>query len=224
MKKCSKCKLEKEVDQFCKNSRYKDGRHDICKQCRKEYNINNKEKIKEYGNQWRNNNPNYGIQWKVNNPDKYKTSYTTNNSKKTREQIKSDNILSQPYKAKWAKDKYKNDLKYRLSQILRIRLLDALKGKSNKIISSLDLLGCNITEFKQHLELQFKPEMNWENHGKIWEIDHIIPCSSFDLINVEEQQKCFHYTNIQPLFKTSDLAKSLGYINEIGNRNKSNKK
>jgi hypothetical protein len=36
-------------------------------------------------------------------------------------------------------------------------------------------------------------------------------------------KQCVCYTNLQPLFKTSDMAKSLGYIHEIGNRNKSNK-
>jgi len=65
--------------------------------------------------------------------------------------------------------------------------------------------------------------MTWENHGEIWEIDHIKPCNSFDLTDIEQQKQCFHYTNLQPLFKTSKLAKSFGYINEIGNRNKSNK-
>jgi len=30
-----------------------------------------------------------------------------------------------------------------------------------------------------------------------------------------------YYTNLQPLFKTTEIAKSLGYINEMGNRNKS---
>jgi len=223
MKKCSKCKQEKKLDQFCKNTRYKDGRHDTCKQCRKEYNDNNKEKIKESGKQWRVNNLDYGKQWRVNNPDKYKALYIISNNKKTKEQIVLDNKLSQSYKAKWTKDKYKNDPKYRLSQILRIRLLDALKNKVNKTTSSLSLLGCTLEQCKQYLESQFKPEMNWDNHGKIWEIDHIKPCDSFDLTDIEHQKQCFHYTNLQPLFKTSDLAKSLGHLHEIGNRNKSNK-
>jgi len=61
--------------------------------------------------------------------------------------------------------------------------------------------------------------MNWSNQGKIWEIDHIIPISKFDLTNQNEQKKAFHYTNTQPLFKTTQIAKQLGY-NEIGNRNK----
>jgi len=54
-------------------------------------------------------------------------------------------------------------------------------------------------------------------------IDHIIPCSSFNLIILEEQQKCFHFTNHQPLFKTTEIAKLFGYSYQIGNRNKSNK-
>ena len=31
-------------------------------------------------------------------------------------------------------------------------------------------------------------------------IDHIIPCIKFDLSKLEEQEKCFHYTNLQPLW------------------------
>jgi hypothetical protein len=91
------------------------------------------------------------------------------------------------------------------------------------IQSVIDLLGCSVEECKQHLEFQFKPEMNWNNYGNIWEIDHIKPCSNFDLTNTEQQKQCFHYTNLQPLFKTSGIAKNFGYIDEIGNRNKTNK-
>lgn len=65
--------------------------------------------------------------------------------------------------------------------------------------------------------------MNWDNHGIIWEIDHIKPCVSFNLIDPEQQKQCFHYTNLQPLFKTNEVAKSFGYIDEIGNRNKGRK-
>jgi hypothetical protein len=61
--------------------------------------------------------------------------------------------------------------------------------------------------------------MNWDNHGIIWEIDHIKPCASFDLSDIEQQKQCFHYTNLQPLFKTTDIAESFGY-DEAGNRNK----
>ena len=40
-------------------------------------------------------------------------------------------------------------------------------------------------------------------------------------LECRKQKQCFHYTNTQPLFKTTSIAESLGY-NELGNRDKSN--
>ena len=119
------------------------------------------------------------------------------------------------------KNKYNIDPIFRLKLTLRNTLKNKIKAKGiRKYKSSLKLVGCSIQELKQHLESKFFPEMNWENHGTIWEIDHIKPCASFDLTQEEEQNKCFYYTNLQPLFKTTDIAKSFGYIDQIGNRNK----
>lgn len=101
----------------------------------------------------------------------------------------------------------------------RIRINKALKF-NYKFSSSIELLGCSIEDYKLYLESLFLPEMNWSNYGKVWEIDHIIPCSSFDLMKEEEQKKCFHYLNTQPLFKTTAIAESFGYFNIIGNYNK----
>lgn len=43
-------------------------------------------------------------------------------------------------------------------------------------------------------------------HG--WHVDHIIPCSSFDLTDIKQQKICFHYTNLQPLWAIDNLKKS----------------
>ena len=57
-----------------------------------------------------------------------------------------------------------------------------------------------------HLEKSFKPGMTRENYGK-WHIDHIRPCSSFDLSKPEEQSICFHYSNLMPLWAEENLKK-----------------
>ena len=86
----------------------------------------------------------------------------------------------------------------------------SLKNQSH----SIEYLGCSWDVFYKHIEKQFLPEMNWENYGKIWEVDHIKPLS---------KGGSFHYTNTQPLFKTTKIAESFGYVGYIGNKNKSNK-
>ena len=98
------------------------------------------------------------------------------------------------------------DYKFKLRCYLASRLWWALKGNI-KTTTTLNLLGCSIEYLKQHLEKQFKPRMNWSNYGK-WHVDHIRPCASFDLSNPEEQRKCFHYTNLQPLWAIDNLRKN----------------
>ena len=65
--------------------------------------------------------------------------------------------------------------------------------------------------------------MTWENYGSVWEIDHIKPISKFDFSVEENIFQAFNYNNTQPLFKTTEIAKSFGFEDQIGNRNKLNK-
>jgi hypothetical protein len=112
----------------------------------------------------------------------------------------------------WTKTQRKTNPQYKLKQILRGRYLDALKrhttgGKVNKHHSAIELIGCDIEFYKQYLEQQFKSDMTWENHGVLWEIDHIKPCAAFDLTNIEQQKQCFNYINTQPLYKVDNRSK-----------------
>jgi hypothetical protein len=240
MKVCIKCKQEQELDHFYKNKNKKDGLGVWCKDCFKKYLSNNpyyqknKDKVKQYYQDnkdrikqyYQDNNNKVKIKNKIyqqNNKEKFNSSskkYYQKNKEKVKQYQKiyrknnKIKINNRSYK------RYKNDKQFKLSILLRCRFIDALKSqKITKRHSALNLLGCSIEQCKQHLESQFKPEMNWDNHGKIWEIDHIKPCFSFNLIDIEQQKQCFHYTNLQPLFKTTEIAESFGY-NEIGNRNK----
>ena len=214
MKTCTKCNIEKPLDHFVKNKRQKDGYHYVCKECHKVYKENNKDKIKEKHKEWLNSNKeyisSYNKQYNVINSEKKK--YSTDRWWKN----------NPNYQKEWKRKKYSTDIYYRIKDNLRSRFYNAVINQF-KIQSVIDLLGCSVGELKQHLETQFKPEMNWGNHGEIWEIDHIKPCSLFDLTDIEQQKQCFHYTNLQPLFKTSGIAKDFGYIDETGNRNKNKK-
>lgn len=93
------------------------------------------------------------------------------------------------------------------ANLLRNSLRDALRGKIKKSCSALKLLGCPLDLFKLHLQSQFRDGMAWNNHGTVWHIDHIQPCSSFDLTEPAQQALCFHYGNMQPLLVSENLKK-----------------
>ena len=105
----------------------------------------------------------------------------------------------------------KTDNNFRLKINLRSRLTKAVNSK-NKSNNTMVLLGIPNIEFLwKHLEKTFKKGMTRENYGK-WHIDHIIPCSSFDLTKPEEQVKCFHYTNLQALWAYENISKSDKFV------------
>jgi len=69
-------------------------------------------------------------------------------------------------------------------------------------------LGCDRAFFKQHIESLFLNGMNWNNYGNVWNLDHIIPISSFDLSDEEQKLIACNYKNVQPLFCTDNFSKS----------------
>ena len=104
--------------------------------------------------------------------------------------------------------KYANDPQFKLKKLLRQRLRSVLKNQGVvKSIHTLNLISCTVPELKVHLEKQFTPEMNWGNHGTYWHIDHIKPCVAFNLLDIEEQKKCFHFTNLRPLESKENIKK-----------------
>ncbi len=100
------------------------------------------------------------------------------------------------------------DPQYGLLCSLRSRVYNVMKGNT-KSFAILELLGCSLKELKKHIENQFQKGMSWENYGFYgWHIDHIIPCSKFNLIDPEQQKTCFNYSNLQPLWAIDNLRKS----------------
>lgn len=161
---------------------------DKCLKKMKEYAKNNKEKLKKYHQKY----------YKENKEEMQK------NMKIAYEKNKK---VWNKKAAKKKKEQMKYDLQLYMKEVLRSRISMAIKYyKGIKSCSALDLLGADIETVRKHLENQFREGMTWENHGK-WHIDHIVPCCKFNLTKEEEQQKCFHYTNLQPLWAYENLSK-----------------
>jgi hypothetical protein len=205
MKVCSKCNQEKLFINFPIKKVSKDGYGNRCKSCVKEYNktydfkkynLENKDKISKRSSEYYQKNKDY-----ISNRTKeYFNNHKEEHRNRTKEWYKENKEYHQTKIKIYIKKRLKEDPIFKLKETLRKRMYDLLiKNKTPKVYSALTLLGCTAQECKQYLEAQFKEGMSWNNHGSYWEIDHIKPCSSFDLTDIEQQKQCFHYTNLQPL-------------------------
>lgn len=115
----------------------------------------------------------------------------------------------------YQKTKYKRNLNFKLTKVLRSRLRDALNGNF-KTGSAVEDLGCSIEFLKQHLESKFSLGMTWDNWAfDGWHIDHIIPLCEFDLTKEEQLKKAVHYTNLQPLWAKDNFNKKSNKFNDL---------
>lgn len=96
--------------------------------------------------------------------------------------------------------RYRSDPAFYALACCRRRISNLIKrsGMSTPFHTD-ELIGCTKEILMHHIESQFKLGMSWENKGQ-WEIDHIRPCASFDLTDPAQQKRCFHYSNLQPLW------------------------
>jgi hypothetical protein len=102
----------------------------------------------------------------------------------------------------------------RLRRYLSRRMNLALHEQGEYKRSSLsNYIGCTMPELRAWLEKQFKRGMTWGNYGPYWHVDHILPCSSFDLSNPKHVLQCFHFTNLRPLKAFDNVSKG-GKITE----------
>jgi hypothetical protein len=95
------------------------------------------------------------------------------------------------------------------------RLRHAIYGrefiKNNRPLFTI--LEYTAEDLLNHLESRFTSGMTWDNYGKgsdKWNIDHIIPDSSFkyDCFDHPEFKKCWALENLQPLWEPENLKKS----------------
>jgi len=102
-----------------------------------------------------------------------------------------------------------NTVKGKLHCLISSYIWESLKGKKNHN-NLAKLVGYTMEELKVHLEKQFKPGMNWENHNKFgWHIDHEIPISVFNFDSPKDIdfKRCWDLSNLQPMWAKENLSK-----------------
>lgn len=218
LKNCILCKEEKSIKEY--RSRIKNKFHDICKRCRrnesnrlyyeknrniklkycKERYYNNKEHVLRINKNWVSKNKekydNAIKNWKINNQNKVKKA-----SKDYYERNKNDKDWKEQ-KNRRIRERKKYDINFKIGELCKTDIYNALKRQNLKKKEKCnELLGCTIVFYKKWIEFQFNENMNWNNWGIYWEIDHVTPKASFNLKIKKERYKCFNWKNTRPLKK-----------------------
>lgn len=175
VKQCRVCESHLTLDKLVYGKKSSFSKDALCRECKKtqqkKYREENREKIREQQKKYQEENK-----------DRIKE-----HTKKNRNKINA-----------WRKQYFKNNSNARIAHNLRCRMNKVLKG-IRKSDSTVKLIDCSIENLIHYIAAQFSDGMSWDNYGK-WHIDHIKPCSSFDLTDENQQKECFHYTNLQPLW------------------------
>ena len=201
MKKCSTCKIEKDISEFSKDNNRKDYLNINCKYCCKilynKYREKNREKESERNKRY--NNEKRKIDKAM--VKEYKKEYFQKNREliaiKRREKYNLNKDI--------INEKRRSDIPKRLNNTIGGHIRKYLKNNGfNKKTRTYQILGCSPIELQMYIESKFEDWMNWGNYGKYngelnygWDMDHIIPISTAkcedDIIQLN------HYTNLQPL-------------------------
>jgi hypothetical protein len=216
MKKCSKCHIEKDIDCFRK-------KHSQCKSCCNLYN-------KKYGQKHKLEKRAYNKQYKLENKDKIKVArsqyYLENKEREnnSNKQYYNDNKISiNSKRVQYIINRRKLDINFKIRHDISASVRShfhrncLVKGKK----SVLQFLSYSIQDLKDHLESQFERWMTWDNRGiyKVdkwqdddpstwtWQIDHIIPQSTFNYTSMEDQafKDCWALSNLRPYSAKQNL-------------------
>ena len=161
---CSKCQMEKSLTEFYKDKYQKSGYRPSCKICLK---IQVKELQQIYS------------RLETREEKDKKVCYRCKIEKNIREYTKNryckDGFdgeckrCKNKYKKEYLKARRRNDPEFKLLGNLRVRLYNALKGKS-KSQTTRQLIGIDFEIFTKWIEFQFEEGMTMDNYGSVWHL------------------------------------------------------
>jgi len=226
-KEQTKIRNEKNKDRISKkNKEYYENNKERLKEYAKQYSLKNIEEMKEYSKEYREQHKDELFlkkkEWAA-TPEgkecyrKARQKYAEANHDKIKESRKK-------YKAnKLATDPIFKFKEY-FGNMFRYSLKKNKLSKHNK--PTFSFLGYSLDELKIHIEKQFESWMNWSNQGRYnkhtwndndkstwtWQIDHIIPNSTFSYSSVEDGsfKKCWALSNLRPLSAKQNWLDGIG--------------
>lgn len=227
---CSKCGLNKSVEEYLKASNQKSGLRPECKDCQKAYRSSPEtaKRIKDYAKLNKQQLKIYAKEYRQKNKSalaKYFSEYSKANKKLRNEYFARYRTTNkfQSYQKQWRcredvkekrrvkdRERRKNDIGYRISKDFSRYMQHCLRSVGGKGgLSWKKLVDYTLDELKSHLEKQFRDGMTWENKGKVWHIDHIKPISSFDITSkdCDAFRACWSLSNLRPLLVQENLRK-----------------
>jgi hypothetical protein len=172
IKICNGCKTEKDISEFNKNSKSKDGYRNECRACHKIHNARwwkkNKEKLVVKNREWK-----------------------KSNREKVLETTK-----------KWQKNQRENNTHYAVAHSLRTRINQAIRSdyKAGSAVRDLGCSVEEFKKYiesKFEPGMTWENRGRW---GNVWHIDHIKPLATFDLTDRRQFVEACNYQNMQPMW------------------------
>ena len=205
---CTKCNKTKDFSEFNKTSKNIIGVTSICKSCKKEQRILQKDKQKVV--------PTYKICTKC-EVEKSKNAFVKDVSKPD-----GLSCVCKPCTNSHKRERLKTDFTFRTSNNVRKIITAAFKkcvrGLFTKNIKTEDIINISFLDLRLNIEKQFSNWMSWSNYGIYdgsinvgFDIDHIIPISYAK--TEEEIYLLNHWSNFQPLCSkvNRDIKKAIVY-------------
>lgn len=125
------------------------------------------------------------------------------------ERVRNKRPHNRASRAKARRERRRRDPAFRIADFLRARIWFLLRNRGlRKSVATERLLGCSFEDFAIYLESKFESGMTWDNYEiNGWHVDHIMPCAIFDLAKADHQKRCFHFSNMQPMWASENRSK-----------------
>jgi hypothetical protein len=206
LKLCDKCEINKSIDKYRKYTDREDSYSKTCKRC-----LNEQDKIRKKNMRIKKSETFMAKCEKCEEEKALKEFAKLKKFYKKKICISCYPQFLTEQKNEWCKNEKLTNINYRLKKSLAARLRSVIVKND----STMSYIGCNIQYLREWVEYNFTGEMDWDNYGSLWSIDHIIPVCKFDLTNNNEKLKCWNWSNLMPVQLLKKVDKNHNQINYI---------